>query len=119
MHNLNTFLTYAWKILRPVLGWLCIVLGIAGLVLPILQGTLLLALGIALVGRRNWLIRWVSVHSKLLLRQWAAAHSPVVAVPGQWLLKAQQHFSRQRRRLVWKQMERRRAKHCNPCNEGV
>lgn len=37
------------KLLRHILGWSCLVLGIAGLVLPILQGWLFLALGALLL----------------------------------------------------------------------
>lgn len=34
------------KLLKQVLGWLCLVVGIAGLFLPFLQGILLILLGI-------------------------------------------------------------------------
>jgi hypothetical protein len=46
-----------WPIARQVLGWFFIFLGIIGLFLPLLQGVLFIVIGIALVGRRNWLLR--------------------------------------------------------------
>jgi hypothetical protein len=96
-----------WPVLRQVLGWFFIALGIVGLVLPVLQGVLFLMIGIALVGRRNWLIRWVSVHTKLLLRRWADHPHPVLGWPGRWSLRAQQRLSRQRRKMAMRWMERR------------
>src|SRR5690349_2585769 len=66
-----------WPVLRQVIGWMFIVLGLLGLVLPILQGVLFLVLGIALVGRRNIVIRRSRVATKRLLRRWAALPTPV------------------------------------------
>jgi hypothetical protein len=43
-----------------------IALGVAGLVLPFLQGVVMIAAGIALVGRRSLPIRWIRVRG----RQW-------------------------------------------------
>lgn len=96
-----------WPVLRQVLGWFFIALGIVGMVLPVLQGVLFLMLGIALVGRRNWLIRWCAVHIKLLLRRWADHPHPALGWPGRWSLRAQQRLSRQRRKLAMRRMERR------------
>lgn len=95
-----------WPVLRQVLGWFFIALGIVGIVLPVLQGVLFIMIGIALVGRRNWLIRWCAVHIKLLLRRWAAHPHPVVGWLGRWSLRSQQRLSRQRRRVAWRWMER-------------
>lgn len=97
-----------WPIVRQVLGWTCIVVGLLGLVLPLLQGIPLLVIGIALVGRRHPLIRWTSVHFKLLLRRWAALQTPIVGPLGRLALRAQQNVSRQRRRLHWWYVERKR-----------
>jgi len=96
-----------WPVLRQVIGWICIGLGLLGLALPVLQGILLLAIGIALVGRRHWLIRWTSVQIKLLLRRWAALETPVIGPVGRLALRAQHEISRQRRRLHWWYIERR------------
>jgi hypothetical protein len=96
-----------WPVLRQLLGWLCILLGLIGLVLPILQGVIFLVIGIALVGRRHRLIRWVSVSCKLFLRRWAALQTPLVGPLGGMALRGQQELSRQRRRLHWWYVERR------------
>ena len=40
----------AWRLGRLVLGYACIVVGIIGLFLPILQGVLFLLLGLSLLG---------------------------------------------------------------------
>jgi hypothetical protein len=101
---------HIWPVLRQALGWLCILLGLIGLVLPILQGVIFLVIGIALVGRRHRLIRWVSVHFKLFLRRWAARSTPLVGALGGMALRGQQELSRQRRRLHWWHVERRRLK---------
>ena len=99
-----------WPIFRQTLGWLCILLGIIGLVLPVLQGMIFLVIGIALVGRRHPLIRWSSVSLKLFLRRWAALSTPLVGRLGRIALRAQQEVSRKRRRLHWWHVERRRIK---------
>ncbi len=97
----------AWPIIRQLLGWTCIVLGIIGLFLPLLQGVLFLMIGIALVGRRNWLLRWTAVKIKLFVRRWAAHPHPWLSRLGLFALRGQQQLSRQRRRLAWRAMSRR------------
>jgi hypothetical protein len=96
-----------WPVLRQVLGWIFILLGLLGLALPILQGVIFLVIGIALVGRRNRLIRWASVSFKLFLRRWAALPTPLIGPLGRMALRGQQEISRQRRRLHWWRVERR------------
>jgi hypothetical protein len=96
-----------WPVLRQVLGWIFILLGLVGLVLPLLQGVIFLVIGIALVGRRNRLIRWASVSFKLFLRRWAALPTPLIGPLGRMALRGQQELSRQRRRLHWWYVERR------------
>lgn len=88
-----------WPVVRQVLGWICILLGLLGLVLPVLQGVLLLVIGIALVGRRNWLIRRSTLGLKRFLRRWAAVRTPLVGPAGRVALRAQWRFSRQGRHL--------------------
>jgi hypothetical protein len=96
-----------WPVFRQVLGWLCILLGLLGLVLPVLQGVIFLVIGIALVGRRHPLIRYVTVYFKLFLRRWAALQTPVIGPLGRLALRGQQNLSRQRRRLHFWWVERR------------
>ena len=95
-----------WPVFRQVLGWLLILLGLVGLVLPVLQGVIFLVIGIALVGRRHPLIRYVSVYFKLFLRRWAAVQTPLIGPLGRMALRGQQEVSRQRRRLHFWWIER-------------
>jgi hypothetical protein len=95
--------------LRAALGWCCLFIGVLGIVLPIIPGLPFLVPGIALVGRRTWIVRWAAVHCKRLLRHCAPLHIPLIGPVGRWALNAQHQISRQRRRLAWWQMERRRA----------
>src|SRR5689334_9535145 len=98
----------AWPVLRQVLGWFFIFLGILGLVLPVLQGVLFLVIGVALVGRRNWLIRRSVLVIKRALRRWAALPTPVIGPLGRLALRGQHQISRQSRRLH-RQLQRRLA----------
>ena len=107
-HRVRLAWRWIWPMLRITLGWLCIVIGIAGLILPLLNGVIFLLLGIALVGRRNWLIRWVAVHVKILLRLCEAHPNRALAWIGRMARQGQQQISRQRRRLYWRWEERRR-----------
>jgi len=106
--QLHMYWRRSWPVIRQVIGWLCIILGIIGLVLPLLQGVLFLVIGIALVGRRNWLLRWATVKLKLLVRRWAAHPHPWLRRAGGLALRGQQQLSRQRRRLAWRWQQRRR-----------
>ena len=69
--SLQIALAALWPLLRQLLGWLMILLGILGIFLPILQGIVFLVLGVALVGPRHPVIRQVSVRMKKLLRRWS------------------------------------------------
>ena len=99
-----------WRAIRPALGWICIVIGLLGVVLPIFPGMPFLVPGIALVGRRNRLIRWSSVTCKRTLRRLAPLQTPLLGPLARWALRAQHEFSRRRRRLAWRHMEYRRSK---------
>lgn len=61
------------RVFRTIAGWLLIVLGIVGLVLPILQGFLLLSAGVAVLGRRSLFVRWCRVRIRLLERRHLAS----------------------------------------------
>ena len=100
----------AWRAVRPVLGWICIAIGLLGVLLPIFPGMPFLVPGIALVGRRNRLIRWSSVTCKRTLRRLAPLETPLVGPLARRALRAQHEFSRRRRRLAWRRMEYRRAR---------
>ena len=103
LDNIRRFVARTWRVfwpvLRQVLGWAFIVLGLLGLVLPFLQGVLFLVIGIALVGRRNIVIRHSRVATKRLLRRWAAQPTPIVGRSGRMALRGQREFSRRARHL--------------------
>lgn len=105
---LHTAWSCTWRYARPTLGWLCIGMGVLGLVLPVLPGVPILVLGITLAGRRTWIIRWAGIHMKLVLRRWAALRTPVIGRVGRWALRAQQRISCQRRQRSWRRLERER-----------
>ena len=110
-------LSAAWVVARPILGWICIVLGLLGVVLPIFPGMPFLVPGIALVGRRNRLIRWISVACKRTLRRLASLQTPLLKPLARWALRTQHEFSRRRRRLAWRRMELQRARQLAPLDE--
>lgn len=123
LDNLRRFLVRVWRVfwpvMRQVLGWFFIVLGLLGIVLPILQGVLFLVIGIALVGRRNIVIRRSSVFIKRLLRRWAAHPHRLFGSLGRAALRAQREFSRHSRHAhlryeAWVARRARRPAACPP-----
>src|SRR5689334_9372143 len=78
-----------WPIVRQTLGWLFILMGLIGLMLPVVPQIPFLVIGIALVGRRHPLIRWCSVYFKLFLRRWAALETPMIGALGRMALRTQ------------------------------
>ena len=67
-----------WPVLRPVIGWLCLALGVLGIILPILQGIVFLMIGAALIGPRHPVIRKTRIGYKRLLRRMVRSPRPVV-----------------------------------------
>ena len=95
----RTACLWMWRALRPGLGWLCLALGVLGIIFPLLPGIPILLVGVALVGRRNWVLRWASVQEKRLLRRLARHPAPMVREAGRWLARQQRQLtSRLRRR---------------------
>lgn len=92
---------------RRLLGWIVLAIGIAGLFLPLLPGLVFLPIGVALVGRRSWAIRFTRTRVKRLLRRaerWPGAPGRV----GAWARAKERRmakFLRDRRLGPW---ERRR-----------
>jgi hypothetical protein len=107
MTLLRAALLATWLVLKPVLGWLFIVIGLIGMPMPIVNGLIFLLIGLALVGPRNRLIRWSRVHLKLFLRQWAAHPAPLIGWIGRLARRSAQQISRQHRRLRWWWLERK------------
>ncbi|MEI8167517.1 MAG: hypothetical protein WCG26_14140 [Chloroflexales bacterium] len=98
---LRSLMLGCWLMLRPVLGWVLIVVGLIGMPMPIINGTIFLVLGVILVGKRNRLIRWSRVQLKLLLARWAALDTPVIGPLGRLARRSAQTISRQNRRMHW------------------
>ena len=71
-----------WRAVRPILGWCCITLGFVWMVLPIPFGFPLVLLGVALLGHRDPRLRWVWMHSRLLLRRMARCSNPLIRIVG-------------------------------------
>lgn len=104
---LRAALLAAWLVLKPVLGWFFIVIGLIGMPMPIVNGLIFLLIGLALVGPRNRVIRWSRVHLKLFLKEWSAHPAPLVGGVGRLARRSAQQISRQHRRLRWWWLERR------------
>lgn len=82
-----------WQMLGPALGWLCLALGVLGMILPILPGLPVLLLGVALVGPRHRLLRQGAVRLKRLLRTWANHPAPLVRRAGRWARQQQRQIA--------------------------
>lgn len=108
--TLQVLVPYGWFMVRPVLGWVVIVLGLIGCLFPIIPGIPLIIVGSAMVGQRNPIIRWTRVKGKLLFRAWASLRVPVIGTIGRWIWRIQQEISRQYRHLLWWQQEQRKKK---------
>jgi hypothetical protein len=94
--------------LRLLVGGGLIVIGILGVVLPILPGMPFLIMGTLIIGRRSRIFRRGSVAGKRFLQRWAAHERPWVARLGRWSLLAQRDSSRRLRRLLWWWQDRQR-----------
>ncbi len=63
-------------LLRHISGWSLILLGLLGLVLPVLPGIVLLVLGIIVLGPRDPTLRRIAFSIRLTLRRWSRARRP-------------------------------------------
>lgn len=100
-----------WLFLKPLLGWVLIIVGLIGMPMPVVNGLIFLVIGLALVGPRNRLIRWSRVQIKLLLDWWAARKTPLIGSLGRLARSAAREVSRKHRRMRWWWLERRAARH--------
>jgi hypothetical protein len=55
-------------VVRQVIGWIVLLVGIAGIVLPLTPALILIPAGVALIGRNHWTIRRSRVGFRLILR---------------------------------------------------
>jgi uncharacterized membrane protein YbaN (DUF454 family) len=69
------------RVLLLILGWTFMVLGVAGLFLPVLQGILFLMIGLVILSTEyKWARRWVSS----LFRKYPEAHRKMHKVLGKY-----------------------------------
>ncbi|HEY8599853.1 MAG TPA: hypothetical protein VIL85_15560 [Thermomicrobiales bacterium] len=94
--------------LRLLVGGGLLLVGILGVVLPILPGMPFLILGTLVIGRRSRIFRRGSIAGKRFLRRWAAHERPWVARLGHWSVLAQRDSSRRLRHLLWWWQDRQR-----------
>lgn len=87
--------------LRVVLACIFVVIGILGVILPVLPGTIWLIIATLIIGRESRLLRKGSVAGKRWLRQLSAHRNPVVGWVGRWSVAAQRDTSRSLRRVNW------------------
>jgi hypothetical protein len=72
-------------IIRRVLGWSAIVVGLLGVVLPVLPGVVFFALGAVLLGPHDPTLRRIAVGIRLFLRRWSCAKQRHVRRIGQYV----------------------------------
>jgi hypothetical protein len=93
----------ATTILRGIVGWPLIVIGLLTFPLPIPIGLPLLVVGTLLIGPRSRPIRLATISLRLGLRRWARLDVPLIGPAGRWLLRKQRRAAaeyRRRRRVV-------------------
>jgi len=90
-------------VLRGIVGWPLIVVGLLTFPLPIPVGLPLLVVGTLLIGPRSRPIRLTTISLRLGLRRWARLDVPLIGPLGRWLLRKQRRAAaeyRRRRRVV-------------------
>lgn len=75
---------------RLLLGWLSMLLGLLGAVLPLMPGTPFLIIGVFLIGPRDYRIRWVRLHARLLLRWCERRNIPLFSALCGWIRRTEQ-----------------------------
>lgn len=88
--------------LRLIIGCIFIVIGILGIILPVLPGTIWLIIATLLIGKRSRVLRRASIVGKRWLRAWAAHDQPLVRRLGRWSVAAQRDTSCRLRRVNWR-----------------
>src|SRR5215213_5193043 len=98
---LERLLRAIFHYLRVVIACIFIVIGILGVILPILPGTIWLIIASLIIGKESRLLRRASVAGKRWLRRLAAHERPGVRWLGRWSLLAQRDTSCRLRRVNW------------------
>jgi hypothetical protein len=90
-------------LLRGMVGWPLLVVGLLTFPLPIPVGLPLLVVGTLLIGPRSRPIRLATISLRQGLRRWARTSMPLIGPLGRWLLEKQRRAAaeyRRRRRVV-------------------
>ena len=98
---LERLLRTVFHYLRVVIACVFIVVGILGVILPVLPGTIWLIIASLIVGKESRLLRRASVAGKRWLRRLADHEHAVVRRLGRWSLLAQRDTSCRLRRVNW------------------
>ena len=85
--------------MRLIIGCVFIVIGILGVILPVLPGTVWLVIASLIIGKRSRMLRRLSVTGKQLLRRWAEHDQRIIGWIGRWSVAAQRDTSRRLRRI--------------------
>jgi hypothetical protein len=85
--------------LRLVIGCIFIAIGILGVILPVLPGTIWLILASLIIGKRSRMLRRANVAGKRMLRGWRRHDHPLIRRLGRWSVAAQRDTSRRLRRI--------------------
>lgn len=91
-----------WPLIRQIVGWICIGVGLILAPLPIPLGLPLIAVGVVLIGRRNRVLRWIRVTIRLKIREWAAQEIPLVSPTARKILIVKKRFLR-----TWRERKER------------
>jgi hypothetical protein len=74
-----------WRLVRRTIGFLCLIIWVLGVILPIIPGWPALIIAIALLGRRDRMLRLIHLAARRGLR-WLRRHPlPQVRPAGHWL----------------------------------
>lgn len=92
---------------RTTLGWCSIVIGVLGIILPVLPGVPFLIIGGQLIGQRDPYLRRARVYTRLALRHLAQSETPALRCIGRGARQAGRQTVLCRRRLGWSRVPRR------------
>jgi hypothetical protein len=93
----------ATTVLRGIVGWPLIAVGLLTFPLPIPVGLPLLVVGTLIIGPRSRPIRLATIMLRQGLRRWSRLRVPLIGPLGRWLLEKQRRAAaayRRRRRVV-------------------
>ncbi len=82
------------RLMRRIIGWPLVMVGIVLTPLPIPFGVPLVTVGVLLIGTRDRLVRTGYMYIRRGLRSWADSRLPVVGWSGRFVLARQQQLAR-------------------------